>query len=141
TDRAEARGQRAELTASPPDAGRDPRARPLPPLPAPPLRLVFMGTPALAATVLEGLLEREDHVVGVFTRPDAGRGRGLAVEAPPVKQLAEKHGIPVLQPRGWKDGSALEALRELRPDLVVVAAYGRLLPQAALDVPRFGCIN
>jgi methionyl-tRNA formyltransferase len=113
----------------------------LPALPAAPLRVVFMGTPELAATVLAALLEGEDRVVGVFTRPDAARGRGLEVAAPPVKQLAEPRGVPVLQPRGWKDGTAVDALRELAPDLVVVAAYGRLLPQAALDVPRFGCIN
>jgi len=100
-----------------------------------------MGTPELAATVLAELLAGDDAVVGVFTRPDAARGRGLNLEAPPVKQLAERHDIAVAQPRGWKDGSALAALREMNPDLVVVAAYGRLLPQAALDVPRFGCIN
>ena len=100
-----------------------------------------MGTPDLAATVLAALLTGPDHIVGVFSRPDATRGRGLQLEAPPVKQLAERHGVPVFQPRFWKDGSALEALHGLRPDLVVVAAYGRLLPQAALDVPPHGCIN
>lgn len=115
--------------------------RALPPLPAPPLRVVFMGTPDLAATVLRGLLTGRDRVVGVFTRPDAARGRGLALEAPPVKQVAEEAGVPVAQPRGWKDGEALEQLRRMEPDLVVVAAYGRLLPRAALDLPRFGCIN
>jgi methionyl-tRNA formyltransferase len=115
--------------------------RPLEALPPPPLRVVFMGTPDLAATVLGALLEGDDRVVGVFTRPDAARGRGLNLEAPPVKQIAGEHGIAVAQPRGWKDGSALEELRAMAPDLVVVAAYGRLLPQAALDVPRFGCIN
>jgi len=113
----------------------------LPALPAPPLRVVFMGTPQLAATVLASLLDGDDHVVGTFTRPDAARGRGLVLEAPPVKQLAASRGIEVFQPRGWKDGSALEMLRALRPDLVVVAAYGRLLPQAALDVPPYGCVN
>ncbi|MEW6271320.1 MAG: methionyl-tRNA formyltransferase [Thermodesulfobacteriota bacterium] len=116
-------------------------SRQLPALPAPPLRVVFMGTPELAATVLGGVIDGEDRIIGVFTRPDAARGRGLEVVAPPVKQLAQAHGVPVLQPRGWKDGSAVAALRDLVPDLVVVAAYGRLLPQAALDVPRFGCIN
>jgi len=100
-----------------------------------------MGTPELAATILGALLEGDDEVVGVFSRPDAARGRGLNLEAPPVKQLAEKQRIAVAQPRGWKDGSALAALRAMAPDLVVVAAYGRLLPQAALDVARFGCIN
>ncbi len=116
-------------------------AQRLPALPPPPLRVVFMGTPELAATVLEGLIAGDDPVVGVFTRPDAARGRGLTVEAPPVKRVAERHGIPVFQPRTWKDGSATEDLRALEPDLVVVAAYGRLLPQAALDVPKHGAIN
>lgn len=113
----------------------------LPALPAAPLRVVFFGTPDLAATVLEALLARDDHVVGVFTRPDAAKGRGMTMVAPPTKQLAVEHDIPVAQPRGWKDGSALEAFGEMKPDLAVVAAYGRLLPQAALDLPRFGCIN
>lgn len=119
----------------------EPNSRALPALPPAPLRVVFMGTPDLAATVLAALLDGPDDVVGVFSRPDATRGRGLQLEAPPVKQLAERHGIPVFQPRFWKDGSALEMLRGLRPDLVVVAAYGRLLPQEALDVPPHGCIN
>lgn len=100
-----------------------------------------MGTPPLAATVLTALLERDDQIVGVFTRPDAAKGRGMSVVAPPVKRLAIEHRIRVEQPRGWKDGTALEAFRDMKPDLAVVAAYGRLLPQAALDVPRFGCIN
>lgn len=113
----------------------------LPALPPAPLRVVFMGTPDLAATVLRALLAREDPVVGVFTRPDAAKGRGMSVVAPPVKRLAAEHGIPVEQPRGWKNGTALDAFRSMRPDLAIVAAYGRLLPQAALDVPRFGCIN
>jgi len=100
-----------------------------------------MGTPELAATILRSLLEGPDRVVGVFTRPDAPRGRGLAAAAPPVKQMAEELGIPVAQPERWKDGSATAALRDMAPDLVVVAAYGRILPQAALDVPVHGPIN
>jgi len=110
------------------------------PLPPAPLRVVFLGTPDLAAAVLDALVGRED-VVGVFTRPDAAQGRGMNVVAPPTKRLALERGIPVAQPRGWKDGAALRTFREMNPDLAVVAAYGRLLPQAALDVPRFGCIN
>jgi len=113
----------------------------LAPLPPPPLRIVFLGTPGFAATILRGLLEGPDRVVGVFTRPDAARGRGLEMVAPPVKRLALDHGIPVEQPTRWKDGTAVAALRALTPDLAVVAAYGRILPQQALDVPRFGCVN
>jgi methionyl-tRNA formyltransferase len=116
-------------------------ARRLDQLPPPPLRLVFMGTPPFARAALDALLGGPDEVVGVFSRPDAARGRGLQLEAPAVKQRAAERGIPVLQPKSWKDGAATDQLRALHPDLVVVAAYGRLLPQAALDVPRFGCIN
>lgn len=113
----------------------------LPVLPPPPLRIVFLGTPVLAATVLEALLRGPDPVVGVFARPDAASGRGLRATAPPVAELARRHSIPLEQPTRWKDGAAVAALRAFTPDLVVVAAYGRLLPQDALDVPRFGCIN
>jgi methionyl-tRNA formyltransferase len=100
-----------------------------------------MGTPPFARAALDALLGGPDEVVGVFSRPDAARGRGLQLEAPAVKQRAEERCIPVLQPKSWKDGAATEQLRAFHPDLVVVAAYGRLLPQAALDAPRFGCIN
>src|SRR5690606_12087949 len=101
-------------------------------LPPPPLRIVFMRTPAPAAPVAASLLDGPDPGAGVFTRPDAASGRGLRAAAPPVAERARSAGIPVEQPRGWKDGSATEALRAFAPDLVVVAAYGRLLPQAAL---------
>ncbi len=113
----------------------------LPALPPAPLRVVFLGTPEFAATILHALIVGRDDVVGVFSRPDASRGRGLAQTAPPTKRLAIENGIPVHQPHTWKNGQAIDALRALQPDLAVVAAYGRLLPQAALDVPRFGCIN
>src|SRR5262249_53011734 len=114
---------------------------PLAPLPAAPLRVVFMGTPEFAETILRALLAGPDEVVGVFSRPTAERGRGMKREEPPVAQLAIERAIPLLQPTRWKDGAAVAGLAALRPDLVVVAAYGRILPQAALDVPRFGCIN
>lgn len=113
----------------------------LPALPPPPLRIVFLGTPDFAATILRGLLDGPDRVAGVFSRPDAPKGRGLETAAPPVKRLALEHGIAVEQPTRWKDGAAVESLRALSPDLAVVAAYGRILPQEALDVPRFGCVN
>ena len=110
-------------------------------LPPPPLRVVFMGTPGFAARVLERCLAGRDQVVAVFTRPDAASGRGLRVEPPPVKRLALERGIAVEQPATWKDGAALERLRAHEPDLVIVAAYGRLLPSACLELPRYGCIN
>ncbi|MFP6663215.1 MAG: methionyl-tRNA formyltransferase [Deltaproteobacteria bacterium] len=110
-------------------------------LAAAPQRLVFFGTPALAASVLGQLLRGPDTIVGVFTRPDARRGRGMELLPPPVKQLATEHGIPVFQPTQWRDGEAVAALLSLDADLGITAAYGRILPQEALDAPRMGCIN
>jgi methionyl-tRNA formyltransferase len=100
-----------------------------------------MGTPAFARRILEGLLVRADPVVGVVCQPDRPRGRGLAVEAPEVKALALDRGLPVLQPERVRDPALLDALRALAPDLVVVAAYGRILPRTILDLPPRGCIN
>jgi len=100
-----------------------------------------MGTPAFACPILEALLSRQDSVVGVVTQPDRPRGRGLSVAAPEVKVLAQQHGIPVLQPDKVKDPGFEQVLRVLAPDLVVVAAYGRILPRAILELPPHGCIN
>jgi methionyl-tRNA formyltransferase len=100
-----------------------------------------MGTPAFACPVLEALIAGPNPVVGVVCQPDRPRGRGLAVTAPEVKQVAEAHALPVLQPERVRDPAFAAALRALAPDLVVVAAYGRILPRAVLDVPPHGCIN
>jgi methionyl-tRNA formyltransferase len=100
-----------------------------------------MGTPAFACPILEALLARPDPVVGVVTQPDRPRGRGLAVSAPEVKLLAEGRGLLVLQPEKVKHPSFEQALRGLAPDLIVVAAYGRILPRAILDLPPHGCLN
>jgi methionyl-tRNA formyltransferase len=101
-----------------------------------------MGTPAFACPSLEALLARRDaRVVGVVCQPDKPRGRGLAVDAPPVKRVAVAHGVPVLQPARLREPAFLPALAALAPELVVVAAYGKILPRAVLDVPRRGCIN
>ena len=105
------------------------------------MRIVFMGTPEFAAASLRRLYEDNREVVGVFTRPDKPVNRGLMMSQPPVKQLALAHGTPVYQPQGFQDGTALECLRELAPDLIVVVAYGRILPRAVLELPRLGCIN
>ena len=110
-------------------------------LPARPLRVVFFGTPELAAEVLRHLLRGNEEVIGVITRPDARKGRGMVTSAPPVKQVADEHGIEVLQPTKWRDGEAVAWLRERSPDLGITAAYGRILPQEALDAPRLGCVN
>jgi methionyl-tRNA formyltransferase len=104
-------------------------------------RIVFMGTPAFACPSLEALFAGPDRVVGVVCQPDRPRGRGLAVMAPPVKTLAESHGVPVLQPAKVRTPEFLDTLRALAPDLIVVAAYGRILPQTILDLPPHGCIN
>ena len=100
-----------------------------------------MGTPDFAAVSLQKLLDRGDDVPGVFTQPDRYRGRGKGVDASPVKALAAERGIPVYQPEKLRDGTALELLRSLRPEIVVVVAYGRILPDALLAVPPLGCVN
>ncbi len=106
------------------------------------LRIVFMGTAALAATVLEHLLAaREVTVLAVVSQPDKPKGRDLKLQPTPVKEVALRHGLPVLQPLKARDPQFIEAIRALNPDLVVVAAYGQILPQALLDVPRHGCLN
>jgi methionyl-tRNA formyltransferase len=99
-----------------------------------------MGTPAFACPSLEALLAGADEVVAVVCRPDRPRGRGLEVVAPETKRLAERHGIPVLQPERVRDGVFHDTLRALAPDLGVVA-YGRILPRSLLDLPAQGCIN
>jgi len=107
-----------------------------------PWRVVFMGTPAFARPILEALAARAtENVVGVVCQPDKPRGRGLAVEAPEVKQAAERLGIPVLQPTKVRDQAFLDALSAWAPDVIVVAAYGRILPRTVLDLPPHGCLN
>ncbi|MBF0310125.1 MAG: methionyl-tRNA formyltransferase [Magnetococcales bacterium] len=100
-----------------------------------------MGTPDFAVPTLEALLAGPDEVVGVFTQPDRPAGRGLRLAAPPVKELASAHGLPVLQPARMKDPEVLPRLREWRPDLIVVVAYGRILPREVLELPLHGCVN
>ncbi len=105
------------------------------------MRVVFMGTPDIAATCLQKLIEDGFCVVGVFTQPDRPKGRGMKMIYSPVKELALQHDLPVFQPESFKDGCAVQQLKELAPDVVAVVAYGRILPQAALDVPPKGCVN
>ena len=105
------------------------------------MRIVFMGTPDFAARSLEKLIDEDFSVVGVFSQPDKPVGRHAVLQAPPVKELALKHGIPVFQPEKMRDGTALQILRELQPDILVVVAYGRILPDDLLAVPPMGAIN
>ena len=105
------------------------------------MRVVFMGTPDFAAASLQQILSDGFEVVGVFTQPDKPKGRGMALSASPVKELALAHGIPVFQPEKMRDGTALEALKGLSPDVLAVVAYGRILPPEILEVPGFGAVN
>ncbi len=104
-------------------------------------RLVFAGTPEFAAIHLQGLLAAGRVPVAVYTQPDRPAGRGKKLTASPVKALAEAHGIPVLQPTSLRSTEAEAELAALAPDLLIVVAYGLILPQAILDVPTHGCIN
>jgi len=104
-------------------------------------RIVFMGTPTFASIILEGLFEDGWNVVGAVTQPDRPRGRGRKLTTPPVSQVAQAHGILVLQPKKIKDGVFLEDLADLRPDMMVVAAFGRILPRDVLSLPSLGCYN
>lgn len=99
-----------------------------------------MGTPEFAATVLEDLIEQHE-VVGVYTRPDAVRGRGKEKQASPVKRVAEKHGIEVYEPVSLRSTEVQDELRALAPAAICVAAYGAILPQEVLDIPQYGCLN
>ena len=106
------------------------------------MRIVFMGTPDFAVPSLNALLEAGHDICGVFSQPDKPVGRHQnKLKATPVKECALSHNIPVFQPVSMKDGTAYEQLKELNPDLIVVAAYGRLLPEEILNLPPNGCIN
>jgi methionyl-tRNA formyltransferase len=104
-------------------------------------RLVFAGTPAFAAISLQALVESGRKPVAVLTQPDRPAGRGKKLTASPVKQYAELRGIPVLQPVTLHDESVVAELQALRPDILIVAAYGLILPQNVLDIPVHGCLN
>ncbi len=105
------------------------------------LRLAFAGTPDFAATILRSLIARDTPPVAAYTQPDRATGRGRRQQPSPVKQLAADAGIPIAQPRSLKPSAEHDALRALDLDVLVVAAYGLILPKAVLDLPRFGCIN
>ena len=100
-----------------------------------------MGTPDFAVPSLNALIDAGHEIVGVFTQPDKPKNRGMKLQAPPVKVCALDHDIPVFQPTKLRDGAALETIQGLAPALIVVAAYGRILPQEILDYPALGCIN
>jgi methionyl-tRNA formyltransferase len=105
------------------------------------LRLVFMGTPAFACPTLQRLVDHGDDILAVVTQPDRPKGRGQQLTPPPVKSLAAAHGIPVIQTARVRAPEFIEAMEELKPDLIVVVAFGQILPKALLDIPHYGCIN
>lgn len=105
------------------------------------MRIVFMGTPEFAVESLKALVDAGEEVVAVFTRRDAPKNRGMKLFPPPVKVCAEGYGIPVYQPVSLKNEKWFSILSALTPDLIVVAAYGKILPKSVLELPRYGCIN
>ena len=105
------------------------------------MRVVFMGTPDIAATCLKKILGDGFEVVGVYTQPDRPKNRGMKLTASPVKEVALAHNIPVFQPENFKEDESVAQLRALQPDVCAVVAYGQILPQRVLDVPARGCIN
>ena len=105
------------------------------------MKIVYMGTPDFAVPPLRSLLNTEYEVAAVVTQPDKPKGRGKALMPTPVKEEALKHGIPVYQPEKVREPGFVEKLRELKPDLIVVAAFGQIIPESVLNMPKFGCIN
>lgn len=105
------------------------------------MRVVFMGTPDIAATCLRRLIDERFDLAGVYTKPDKPKNRGMKLEMSEVKKVALEAGLPVFQPTTFKDDAVVEELRTLQPDVIAVVAYGKILPQRVLDIPRLGCIN
>lgn len=105
------------------------------------MRIVFMGTPDFAAASLKKLIDKKYDIAAVFTQPDKPRDRGMKLSYSPVKELALENNIPVYQPTKLRDGTATELIKSLKPDILVVVAYGRILPDDMLEVPKYGAIN
>lgn len=106
------------------------------------MKVLFMGTPDLAMQCLRAVYNKDGvEIVGAVTQPDRQKGRGMKFIAPPVKEFALEHGIPVYQPQTLRDGAFIEVLDELRPDMIIVAAYGKILPHYVIEYPKYGCIN
>ena len=105
------------------------------------MRVVFMGTPDIAATCLKKIIADGFEVVGVYTQPDRPKGRGMKMVFSPVKEVALENNIPVFQPENFREEETVQQLADLKPDICAVVAYGRILPQKVLDIPTHGCIN
>ena len=105
------------------------------------MRILFMGTPEFAKKNLEALYNNGENIIGVVTSPDKPKGRGMVLTPSDVKKFAVEKNLPIFQPTTLKDGAFLDTLKELNPDLIVVVAYGKILPSYVLDYPKYGCIN
>lgn len=105
------------------------------------MKIIFMGTPEFSVPCLEALIKSENEVVGVFTQPDKPKGRGYEMTPPPVKVCAVENNIPVFQPVSMRDGEALEIINSLNADLIIVVAFGKILPKEILESVKYGCIN
>lgn len=105
------------------------------------MKIVFMGTPDYAVKTLEALIKAEHNVEAVFAQPDKPVGRKHIITPPPVKVCAVENNIPVFQPNTLKDGEAEKVLKDINPDVIVVVAYGKILPKSILDIPKYGCVN
>ncbi len=105
------------------------------------LKIIFAGTPEFAVPTLKKLIESEHDIVGVYTQPDRPAGRGQQIQASPVKQVASAHNLPIFQPKTLRDVDVQNQLRELNADVMVVVAYGLILPESVLNIPRLGCVN
>ncbi len=107
----------------------------------PTMKTVFMGSPAFAVPVLQSLMSNQYDIIAVYTQPDKRTGRGQQLMPCPVKQFAVAHGLRVIQPETFKDVKAISALQEMQPDIIIVAAYRQILPDAVLRIPKYNCIN
>ena len=105
------------------------------------MRIVYMGTPEIAGTCLRRVYEDGHDIAAVYTKIDTPKNRGMKLTASPVKEFAVAHDLPVIQPVSFRDAAVVEELRALQPELICVVAYGKILPQSVLDIPKYGCIN
>ena len=105
------------------------------------MRIIYMGTPDFAVNALEKIVEAGHEVVACYTQPDKPKGRGKALQPTPVKVRAMAHDIPVYQPAKLRDQENVDVISEYAPDVIVVAAYGQILPESILNIPKYGCIN
>ena len=105
------------------------------------MKIVFMGTPDFAGEALKSLINSQHQIAAVLTQPDKPKGRGNKLAPPPVKEIALENRIPVFQPQRIRDAESLQILKDIQPDIIVVAAYGKILPQEILDLPTYGCVN